>query len=326
MGLTKLTRIVAGGATRQASVLAGLAAVSAETDYICIHDGARPLILPEQIDRVAIMAFTTRAAAAATPATDTVKRIDRKGNIRETIDRSTVWLAQTPQIFYLPLYYAAVEHANKEGLTVTDDCMLAESAGFSVRLVDCGKENFKITVPTDLCMAEAILRERTKGEVSMQPMRIGHGYDVHRLVLSRKLILGGVTVPHTMGLLGHSDADVLTHAVMDAVLGALALGDIGAQFPDTDPTYAGADSLQLAAETAKMIALRGWRVGNIDATLLAQKPKLAPYLSEMAANLAAVYGVPADAVSVKATTEEKLGFTGAEQGIAAHAVCLLVKS
>ena len=154
-------------------------------------------------------------------------------------------------------------------------------------------------------------------------IRIGHGYDVHRLVPERALILGGVSIPHTLGLLGHSDADVLTHAVMDAVLGALALGDIGKHFPDTDPAYRGADSLVLAAHTARLIAEQGWQVGNIDATILAQKPKLAPYLTEMREKLAAVYGISPDCVSVKATTEENLGFTGAEEGIAAHAVCLL---
>ena len=156
-------------------------------------------------------------------------------------------------------------------------------------------------------------------------IRIGHGYDVHRLVPDRPLILGGVTIPHSLGLLGHSDADVLTHAVMDAVLGALALGDIGSHFPDTDATYRGANSLMLAAQTADLIAQKGYTVGNIDATILAQKPKLAPFLAEMAKNLAAVYHIPVNRVSVKATTEEKLGFTGAEEGIAAHAVCLLTK-
>lgn len=155
-------------------------------------------------------------------------------------------------------------------------------------------------------------------------LRIGHGYDVHRLVEGRALILGGVQIPHSKGLLGHSDADVLTHAVMDAVLGAAALGDIGKHFPDTDPTYRGADSIALAAETAKLLADAGWQVGNIDATILAERPKLAPHIPAMRAKIAAAYGISPDAVSVKATTEEKLGFTGTEAGIAAHAVCLLV--
>lgn len=154
-------------------------------------------------------------------------------------------------------------------------------------------------------------------------MRIGHGYDVHRLVEGRKLILGGVEVPHTLGLLGHSDADVLTHAVMDALLGAAALGDIGRHFPDTDPAYKGADSLVLLDHVMTLLDQAGWKVGNVDAIILAQKPKLAPHIPQMQDNLARNMGVEPEQVNVKATTEEKLGFTGAEQGIAAHAVCLL---
>ena len=154
-------------------------------------------------------------------------------------------------------------------------------------------------------------------------MRVGHGYDVHRLVEGRKLILGGVDVPHTLGLLGHSDADVLTHAVMDALLGAAALGDIGRHFPDTDPAYAGADSLKLLDHVVALLKAHGWRVGNVDATILAQRPKLAPYLEQMRDNLAAHMRVDREQVNVKATTEEKLGFTGAQEGMAAHAVCLL---
>lgn len=154
-------------------------------------------------------------------------------------------------------------------------------------------------------------------------MRIGHGYDVHRLVEGRKLILGGVEVPHTLGLLGHSDADVLTHAVMDALLGAAALGDIGRHFPDIDPAYAGADSLKLLDHVVELLEEKGYQVGNVDATILAQKPKLAPYIEKMRDNLAARMKVEPDQVNVKATTEEKLGFTGAEEGIAAHAVALL---
>lgn len=154
-------------------------------------------------------------------------------------------------------------------------------------------------------------------------MRIGHGYDVHRLVTGRKLILGGVDIPHAFGLLGHSDADVVTHALMDALLGAAALGDIGQHFPDTDPAYKGADSLALTREVAKIIAQHGYKVGNIDATILCQRPKLAPHIPAMRANLAEAFGLPVDAVSVKATTEEHLGFTGEGLGIAAHAVALI---
>ena len=154
-------------------------------------------------------------------------------------------------------------------------------------------------------------------------MRIGHGYDVHRLAAGRKCIIGGVDIPHETGLLGHSDADVLTHAAMDAMLGALALGDIGKHFPDTDARYAGADSLTLLHHVAALVAARGWRLGNLDATIIAQAPKLAPHIDQMRANLAAAIGCAVEQVSVKATTEEKLGFTGAKEGIAAHCVCLL---
>lgn len=154
-------------------------------------------------------------------------------------------------------------------------------------------------------------------------MRIGHGYDVHRLVPGRTLILGGVSIPHETGLLGHSDADVLTHAVMDALLGAAALGDIGHLFPDTDPAYLGADSLALAAVVREKLTLAGWQIVNVDATVLAERPKLAPHIPAMRQNLAAALGIPIDAVSVKATTEEGLGFTGTGQGMAAHAVCLI---
>jgi len=157
----------------------------------------------------------------------------------------------------------------------------------------------------------------------MADFRIGHGYDVHRLVEDRKLIIGGVEIPHTLGLLGHSDADVLTHALMDAMLGALALGDIGQHFPDTDPKFAGADSIQLLRHVNAIIQKKGWQIGNLDATVLAQKPKLAPHILQMRKNFAEVLGCDMDQVSIKATTEEKLGFTGQEQGIAAHCVVLL---
>ncbi len=159
----------------------------------------------------------------------------------------------------------------------------------------------------------------------MKDIRIGHGYDVHRLVPERKLILGGVEIPYELGLLGHSDADVLTHAVMDSLLGAMGLGDIGKHFPDTDERYAGIDSMKLAGAVRELMDENGWTVSNIDATVIAQRPKLAPYLSEMQGNLATIFGVETDRVNVKATTEEKLGFTGRGEGISAHAVCILTK-
>lgn len=157
-------------------------------------------------------------------------------------------------------------------------------------------------------------------------MRIGHGYDVHRLTEGRKLILGGVDIPHEKGLLGHSDADVLTHAIMDALLGALALGDIGKHFPDTDPLYKGADSMKLAEAVYGLIRDAGWQIGNLDATVIAQAPKLAPHIPQMRKNFAALFGIDEDRINIKATTEEHLGFTGEKLGISAHAVCLLIQT
>ena len=213
-----------------------------------------------------------------------------------------LYAVQTPQCFSREKYRQALACVTGEqARQVTDDCSLFELAGMPVELTAGDYGNYKITTPDDL------KKEKT--------MRIGHGYDVHRLVEDRKLILGGVEIPYEKGLLGHSDADVLLHAVMDAVLGAAALGDIGRHFPDTDPAYRGADSLALTRAVAALIREHGYTVGNIDATILCQKPKLAPYIEEMRRNIAAAFGVAADAVSVKATTEEHLGFTGEGLGI-----------
>ena len=232
-----------------------------------------------------------------------------------TPDRSTLYAVQTPQCFDRAAYLAALEELDAEkARLVTDDCSLFELTGRPVQLTQGDYANLKITTREDLPRPEQ--REEHK-------MRIGHGYDVHRLVEGRKLILGGVEVPFEKGLLGHSDADVLAHAVMDAVLGAAALGDIGQHFPDNDPAYSGADSLKLACRVAEILKEHGFRIENIDATLLCQRPKLAPHIPAMRRNLADAFGLPVDAVSVKATTEEHLGFTGEGLGIAAHAVALI---
>ena len=255
-------------------------------------------------------AANTGAAAPAVPVKDTIKVADKDGKVVTTPDRATLYAVQTPQCFDRALYLQALEAVSGEKASlVTDDCSLFELAGLPVTLTAGDYANLKITTKEDL------QKENT--------MRIGHGYDVHRLVEDRKLILGGVEVPYEKGLLGHSDADVLLHAVMDAVLGAAALGDIGQHFPDTDPAYKGADSLALTREVAKIIAAHGYKVGNIDATILCQRPKLAPHIPAMRKNIADAFGLPLDAVSVKATTEEHLGFTGEGLGIAAHAVALI---
>ena len=300
--------VVQGGATRADSVRSGLAA--AKGQLVAIHDAARPFASAKIITAALQAAAESGAAAPAVPVKDTIKVADQDGKVVATPDRAMLYAVQTPQCFDRALYLQALEAVSGEKASlVTDDCSLFELAGLPVTLTAGDYANLKITTKEDL------QKEKT--------MRIGHGYDVHRLVEDRKLILGGVEVPYEKGLLGHSDADVLLHAVMDAVLGAAALGDIGQHFPDTDPAYKGADSLALTREVAKIIAAHGYKVGNIDATILCQRPKLAPHIPAMRQNIADAFGLPLDAVSVKATTEEHLGFTGEGLGIAAHAVALI---
>ena len=307
--------VVGGGATRADSVCNGLRA--AKGQLVAIHDAARPFVSEQVITDALAEAEAMGAAAPAVAVKDTIK-IANDGAVVQTPDRAALFAVQTPQCFCQNLYWKALEAVQGEKVhLVTDDCSLFELAGLPVHLTQGDYVNLKITTKEDLPAAA-----QNKGE---NTMRIGHGYDVHRLVEDRKLILGGVEVPFEKGLLGHSDADVLAHAVMDAVLGAAALGDIGKHFPDTDPAYAGADSLQLAQHVARIMREQGWKIVNIDSTLLCQKPKLAPYIPAMRENLAAAFGMPVDAVSVKATTEEHLGFTGEGLGIAAHAVALIEK-
>ena len=316
VGCTKPVQIVAGGATRAESAKNGV--LAAHGELVAVHDAARPFVSPAVIAAVLEAAARCGAAAPAVPVKDTIKQavpgdgktVPEACLVRSTPDRSTLYAVQTPQCFDRAAYLAALEELDEEkARLVTDDCSLFELAGLPVRLTEGDYANYKITTKEDL------QKEKT--------MRIGHGYDVHRLVEDRKLIMGGVEIPYEKGLLGHSDADVLLHAVMDAVLGAAALGDIGQHFPDNDPAYKGADSLALTREVARIIAEHGYKVSNIDATILCQRPKLAPHIPAMRRNIADAFGLPVDAVSVKATTEEHLGFTGEGLGIAAHAVALI---
>ena len=321
VGCAKPVQIVAGGATRAESAKNGV--LAAHGELVAVHDAARPFVSPAVIAAVLEAAARCGAAAPAVPVKDTIKQavpgdgktVPEACLVHSTPDRSTLYAVQTPQCFDRTQYLAALQELDAEkARLVTDDCSLFELTGRSVQLTQGDYANLKITTREDL--PRPVQKEETR-------MRIGHGYDVHRLVEGRKLILGGVEIPFEKGLLGHSDADVLAHAVMDAVLGAAALGDIGQHFPDNDPAYAGADSLELARHVARILSEHGYRVENIDATILCQRPKLAPHIPAMRAKLAAAFGLPVDAVSVKATTEEHLGFTGEGLGIAAHAVALI---
>ena len=316
VGVSKLRTAVAGGATRQQSVANGLAALPAKATMVGVHDGARPLIDPATVAAVIETAAECGAAAVAVPVKDTLKRTDENSIVIDTPDRAHLWRVQTPQVFDRAALCAAMEAAMAAGKDYTDDCQLMEAAGHAVKLVAGLDTNLKLTTPEDIRLAKALMKEE-------KTMRIGHGYDVHRLVEGRDLILGGVKIEHEKGLLGHSDADVLTHAVMDALLGAAALGDIGKLFPDNDPAYKGADSIALLRRVVERVGEDGYHIGNIDATILCQRPKLAPHIPQMRQILADACGVDVTCVSVKATTEEGLGFTGSGEGIAAHCVCLL---
>ena len=304
-GFSKIRGITLGGETRTASVMAGLDLAAPETTHAAIHDGARPLVTQSVITEAVETAFRTGAAAPAVPVKDTIKVADRNV-VTATPNRSSLFAVQTPQVFDFDLLRGALQKVLEGGGALTDDCAAVEALGMKVHLTQGDEEN---------------IRGHFRAEAAA--MRIGHGYDVHRLVAGRKLILGGVEVPHSLGLLGHSDADVLLHAIMDALLGAAALGDIGHLFPDTDPAYEGISSVLLLKTVGERISGAGYAISNIDATVIAQKPKLAPYIPAMRKVVAETLGIQEGQVNLKATTEEHLGFSGREEGIAAHAVCLI---
>lgn len=307
--------VVAGGKRRQDSVKAGLDALGPEVEVVLVHDGARPLVSRELIRRCLSVAEKDGAAIAAVPVKDTLKKGKADGRVEATIDRRGLWQAQTPQGARRELLERAYrENGERE---VTDESSLLEQAGIPVTLVAGAEENLKITRIEDLGVAERLL---TIGELAM---RIGHGYDAHRFTENRPLILGGVHVPHPYGLAGHSDADVLTHALCDAILGALGRGDIGQHFPDSDARYAGISSIILLEQVVALAISLGASVHNADITVVCQAPKLAAYLRQMGEILSSTCRVEPNRINLKATTTEGMGFTGRKEGIACHAVVLL---
>lgn len=299
-------RIVPGGSSRQASVGAAIDLLAEEgfpeDGIVLVQDGVRPYVTEKTIRSVLRLAEEHGAAIAAVPCTDTIR--DRE---QGTLDRSRLVSVQTPQGFRFGLLREAYARAEADRFSGTDDAGLVERIGIRPVIAEGSPGNIKITTPEDLPMET----------------RIGTGFDVHKLTENRKLILGGVEIPYEKGLLGHSDADVLLHALMDAMLGAAALGDIGRHFPDTDPAYEGASSMILLEKVTEILADAGYRLANADVTVICQKPKLAPYIDEMRQNIAEAAGTDVSRISVKATTTERLGFTGRGEGIAAEAVCTI---
>ncbi|MCR5035503.1 MAG: 2-C-methyl-D-erythritol 2,4-cyclodiphosphate synthase [Clostridia bacterium] len=311
-GFHKVEGIVAGGSRRQDSVFNALQEINARkpgVSMVLIHDGARPFIGKDVILNVLEETELNGAAVACVAMKNSVRRMEPGSSSSISVDRADYYSVQTPQGFRKSMLIEAYDKAFDEGFSGTDDASIVEWAGNEISIVDGDYGNIKITTREDLPMEN----------------RVGTGFDVHRFAEGRKLILGGVDIPYDRGLLGHSDADVLVHAVMDALLGAAALGDIGKHFPDSDETYKDADSTVLLAKVKKMLEENFYNIGNIDVTLIAQKPKISPYIDEMRDNISGVLGIDRSRVNIKGTTTEQLGFTGREEGIACEAVCSIYR-
>ena len=310
---------VAGGATRQASVRAGLEAlVSCAPDIVLIHDAARPFASASLITRAIAAAEKTGAAIPALPVTDTIKRIDSAGTIEATLDRNSIRLVQTPQAFAFPVLFDAHRRALAQGRDdFTDDAALAEWAGIKVNVFAGDPGNIKFTTPEDFARAEAIQ------SAGLGDVRTGSGLDVHAFGPGDHVTLGGIRIPHAQALTGHSDADVALHALTDAILGALADGDIGAHFPPSDPQWRGASSDRFLTFAVERVRARGGRIAHLDLTIVCEAPRIGEHRDRMRANIANLAGIGIARVGVKATTSEKLGFTGRGEGIAAYATATI---
>jgi 2-C-methyl-D-erythritol 4-phosphate cytidylyltransferase/2-C-methyl-D-erythritol 2,4-cyclodiphosphate synthase len=318
-----------GGASRQESVLRGLEALEGKAgaeDWIMVHDAARPCLtsadLKALIDAVEVCEDATNTAAVngavlAAPVHDTVKR-ERDGIAVDTVDRTGLWRALTPQVFGYASLTQALRDAANLGLAVTDEAQAMERLGLPARLVRGSPFNIKVTTVSDLVMAESILRGTERNH-----MRIGQGFDVHAFGAGDHVVLGGVKIDYPKGVVAHSDGDVVIHALCDAVLGALGMGDIGQHFPDSDPRYRGADSRVFLREVAAHMRAARLELLNADVTVLAEAPRIAKHRAAMAENLAADLGVSVRLINIKATTTERLGFIGRGEGLAASAAVLL---
>jgi 2-C-methyl-D-erythritol 4-phosphate cytidylyltransferase/2-C-methyl-D-erythritol 2,4-cyclodiphosphate synthase len=335
----KPIRLVGGGARRQDSVANAFGASAAASDVIVIHDAARPFPSADLIARTIAAAAESGAALAAVASRDTVKRASDatavasgfSRTVLETLPRETIYLAQTPQAFRRDVLRSALAFGKHDKADATDEAALAERAGHRVQLVDGEATNIKITTPDDLILAEAIAEagNTTIARAGSKPARTGRagtGYDLHRLVEGRPLILGGVTIPSARGALGHSDADVVCHAVTDALLGAAGLGDIGRHFPDSDPRWKGASSLDLLSRAVALVAAEGLEVGNVDVTVVLESPKIKDHVDAMRAAVARAIGIDAARVSIKGKTNEGVDAVGRGEAIAAHAIALLRSS
>lgn len=319
-GVSYQVSLARGGESRQHSVLNGLKSLGADPDdIVLVHDAARCLTPVNVILDILESCRSKGSGVAAVPAVNTMKYAGSDMYVLHTADRSDLYEIQTPQGFRFAQLYDSYIKAEKDGFVATDDASVAEHAGVRVLLVRGSKKNIKVTEKEDLVMINALLQQDTPS------FRIGMGYDVHRLTEGRKLILCGIEIPHTLGLLGHSDADVALHALMDAMFGAAALGDIGRHFPDTSDEYKGISSVLLLKEAIRKVRKAGYEFVNADITIAAQKPRISPYIPEMVRKVSETLSCDTSQVNIKATTTERLGFEGREEGISAQAVCSLLK-
>jgi 2-C-methyl-D-erythritol 4-phosphate cytidylyltransferase / 2-C-methyl-D-erythritol 2,4-cyclodiphosphate synthase len=306
---------VAGGATRQASVRAGLEALAShQPELVLVHDAARPFASPALIARAIAAASATGAAVPVMPVVDTIKTVDASGTIVGTVDRALLRAVQTPQAFAFAPLLDAHRRAHAAGREdFTDDAALVEWAGLKVTTFEGEAGNVKLTTADDFARAEAAHL------AALGDVRTGFGFDVHQFIEGDHVMLGGVRVPHGRGVTGHSDADVVLHALVDAILGALSEGDIGVHFPPSDPQWRGASSDRFLAFAVERVKARGGRIAHLDSTIVCEAPRVGPHRDAMRARIAEIAGIAASRVAVKATTSEKLGFTGRGEGIAAYA-------
>jgi 2-C-methyl-D-erythritol 4-phosphate cytidylyltransferase / 2-C-methyl-D-erythritol 2,4-cyclodiphosphate synthase len=307
--------IVPGGATRQDSVLLGVRATDAKAKDVLVHDAARPFVRRERIEDLLFALKESPAVLLATRPSATVKRVSRDGVVLSTLDRKELRLATTPQGGRRQALLRLLEEAVRSQADVTDEASLFERAGVMPMTVEDDATNIKITHPSDLVLAQGIVTDEAP--------RVGHGYDIHRLVAGRKLMLGGVEIPSEVGLDGHSDADVVLHAIIEAILGAAGMPDIGEIFPDTDPRYRNASSADMLRYVASLISDRMLRVAHVDCSVIAERPKLLAHKPKMIASICAILGLPEGRVAVKARTNEGLDAVGRGEAIAAHAVAVL---
>jgi 2-C-methyl-D-erythritol 4-phosphate cytidylyltransferase/2-C-methyl-D-erythritol 2,4-cyclodiphosphate synthase len=320
---------VSGGPSRQESVRRGVAHVHPECDIIMVHDAVRPLCDRDMMMRVLDAAWKGGAAVPGLPATETIHRVSRNGRMLTTVPRDELYSIQTPQAFHAGILRSALERAHRENFLGTDESSVVRWAGHPVVVVPGSPNNIKITRPLDLDIARLLISkssgEESDADMSESRLRIGQGIDYHRLVKGRKLILGGVEIPFERGLEGHSDADALSHAVCDALLGAAALGDIGRHFPDTDPSNRDRSSLEFLREVSTKIQKAGWTIRNVDATLLLQRPRISSYMPAMRDKIAGALGLETTEVNIKATTTEGMNAEGRGEGVSAQAIALLCR-